>query len=96
MPGLNTGVVAAVFRTAKDAAGQTPDVASNGWIVFRVTDVTVPPVDLASDEMKKLKDSVQRAQTDEQIAQYITKLESTIGISVNETAFAQVTGANSN
>ena len=96
LPGLNTGVVAAVFGTAKDAAGQTPDVASNGWIVFRVTDVTVPPVDMASDEMKKLKDSVQRAQTDEQIAQYITKLESTIGISVNETAFAQVTGANSN
>ena len=75
LPGLNTGVVAAVFSTAKDAAGQTPDVASNGWIVFRVTDVTVPPVNMASDEMKKLKDSVQRAQTDEQIAQYITKLE---------------------
>ena len=46
--------------------------------------------------MKKFKDSVQRALTDEQIAQYITKLESTIGTSVNETAFAQVTGANSN
>jgi peptidyl-prolyl cis-trans isomerase D len=96
LPGLNTGVVAAVFGTAKDAAGQTPDVASNGWIVFRVTDVTVPPVDMASEEMKKLKASVQRAETDEQIAQYITKLESTIGTSVNETAFAQVTGANNN
>jgi peptidyl-prolyl cis-trans isomerase D len=96
VPGLNTGVVAAVFGTAKDAAGQTPDVASNGWIVFRVTDVTVPPIDMASDEMKKFKDSLQRAQTDEQIAQYITRLESTIGTSVNEVAFAQVTGANNN
>lgn len=96
LPGLNAGVVAAVFGTAKDTAGQTPDTAANGWVVFRVTDVTVPPVDLASDEMKKLKDSLQRAQTDEQIAQYVTKLESTIGTSVNETAFAQVTGANAN
>jgi peptidyl-prolyl cis-trans isomerase D len=96
LPGLNAGVVAAVFGTAKDSAGQTPDATANGWVVFRVTDVTVPPVDMASDEMKKLKDSLQRAQTDEQIAQYVTKLESTIGTSVNETAFAQVTGANNN
>jgi len=32
--------------------------------------------------------------TDEQLAQYITKLESDIGTSVNQAAFAQVTGAN--
>jgi peptidyl-prolyl cis-trans isomerase D len=96
LSGLNAGVVAAVFGTAKDAAGQTPDAAANGWVVFRVTDITVPPVDLASDGMKRLKDTLQRAQTDEQIAQYVTKLESAIGTSVNETAFAQVTGASSN
>jgi peptidyl-prolyl cis-trans isomerase D len=94
VPGVAAGAIAAAFRTAKDAAGQTPDAAANGWIVFRVTDITVPPVDLASDDMKKLKDSLQRTQTDEQIAQYITKLESEIGTSVNEAAFAQVTGAN--
>jgi peptidyl-prolyl cis-trans isomerase D len=95
LPGLNAGVVAASFRTPKDTAGQTPDTGTNGWIVFRVTDITVPPVDLASDDIKKLKETIQRAQTDEQIAQYIAKLESEIGTSVNETAFAQVTGANS-
>ena len=97
LPGLNAGVVAAAFRTAKDAAGQTPDAAANGWIVFRVTDITVPPVDLASDDDEEAEGcSLQRAQTDEQIAQYITKLESMIGTSVNESAFAQVTGANNN
>jgi peptidyl-prolyl cis-trans isomerase D len=96
LPGLNAGVVAAAFRTARDAAGQAPDTAANGWIVFRVSDVTVPPFDLASDDMKKMKDTVQRAQVDEQLAQYITKLESAIGTSINESAFAQVTGANNN
>ena len=94
MPGVPAGAIAAAFRTAKDAAGQTLDAAANGWIVFRVTDVTVPPVDLASDDMKKLKDSILRAQTDEQLAQYITKLETEIGTSVNEAALAQVTGTN--
>ncbi len=96
LPGLNAGVVAAAFRTAKDAPGQTPDAAANGWIVFRVTDITVPPVDLASDSMKKMKDTIERAQVDELLAQYVTKLESVIGTSVNETAFAQVTGASNN
>jgi peptidyl-prolyl cis-trans isomerase D len=64
--------------------------------VFRVTDVSVPPVDPLSDDLKKLKDTVLRAQTDEQLAQYITKLESQIGTSINEEALALVTGANSN
>ena len=95
LPGLPAGAVATAFRTAKDAASQTADTAANGWIVLRVTDISVPPVDLASDEMKKLKDNIQRAMTDELIGQYITKLESEIGVSVNETAFAQVTGAGS-
>ena len=62
--------------------------------MFRVTDVTVPPVDAASDELKKLKDVLQRGLTDEQVAQYVTKIESEIGTSINQSAFAQVTGAN--
>jgi peptidyl-prolyl cis-trans isomerase D len=54
----------------------------------------VPPVDAASDELKKLKETLQRGLTDEQLAQYVTKLESEIGTSINQAAFAQVTGAN--
>ena len=92
--GLPASVVSAAFRTAKDGVGQAPDAPANAWIVFRVTDITVPPVDLASDDMKKLKENIQRGLTDEQIAQYITKVESEIGTYVNQDAFAQVTGAN--
>ena len=93
-PGLPASVVAAAFRTAKDGVGQTAGAGSSEWIVFRVTDISVPPVDLASDEMKKLTETLQRGLTDEQIGQYVTKLETDIGISINQAAFAQVTGAN--
>ena len=96
VPGVPAGVIAAAFRTAKDGVGQTPDPSANAWLVFRVTDVSVPPVDPASEETKKLKDTVLRSATDEELAQYITKLESDIGTNVNQAAFAQVTGANSN
>ena len=97
VPGLPSGVIAAVFRSAKDSVGQVEGRTDGERIVFRVTGVTVPPVDFASEETKKLKESLQRALSDEQLAQYVTKLETEIGTSINEAAFAQVTGAsNSN
>jgi peptidyl-prolyl cis-trans isomerase D len=88
------GVVTAAFRTAKDGVGQTPGAGGSEWIVFRVTDVSVPAIDAASDDVKKLKDNLQRGLTDEQVAQYVTKIESQIGTTINQAAFAQVTGAN--
>jgi peptidyl-prolyl cis-trans isomerase D len=94
LPGLPTSVIEAAFRTAKDGVGQVPGAGSSEWIVFRITDVAVPPVDLASDDVKKLKDNLQRGLTDEQVAQYVTKLETEIGTSINQAAFAQATGAN--
>ena len=94
LPGLPAGAVAAAFRIAKDGVGQTAGASSSEWIVFRVTDVSVPPVDLASEDIKKLKETLQRGLTDEQVGQYVTRLESDIGTSINQAAFAQVTGAN--
>jgi peptidyl-prolyl cis-trans isomerase D len=91
--GVPSSVVTAAFRTPKDGVGQTPDAGGSAWIVFRVTDISVPQVDANSDEMKKLKDTLQRGLTDEQVAQYVTKIESEIGTSINQAAFAQVTGA---
>jgi peptidyl-prolyl cis-trans isomerase D len=94
LPGVPASVVTAAFRTAKDGVGQTPGAGGSEWIVFRVTDITVPPVDAASDDVKKLKETLVRGLTDEQLAQYVTKLESEIGTTINQAAFAQVTGAN--
>jgi len=92
-PGVPSGLIAAAFRTAKDGAGQTPGSGGTEWLVFRLTDITDPPVDLNSDDMKKLKDQLTRALSDEQLALYVAKLEKEIGTSINESAFAQVTGA---
>jgi peptidyl-prolyl cis-trans isomerase D len=94
--GVPSGLIAAAFRTNKDSAGQTAGSNGTEWIVFRVTDVTVPPVDLNSDDMKKLKDQLSRGLADEQLALYVAKLEKDIGTSINEEGFAQVTGASSN
>jgi peptidyl-prolyl cis-trans isomerase D len=96
VPGLPSNVVAAAFKTAKDNVGQAAGDSDTEWVVFRVTDITVPPVDFASAETKKLKDTLQRTLSDEQLAAYVTKLEKDIGTKINEEAFAQATGASSN
>jgi peptidyl-prolyl cis-trans isomerase D len=96
LPGVPSGVITAAFRTAKDGVEQTPGAGGSEWIVFRVTDVSVPPVDLASDEVKKLKDTLLRGLTDEQLSQYVAKIETEIGTTINQAAFAQVTGVSNN
>ncbi|MCA1434603.1 SurA N-terminal domain-containing protein [Bradyrhizobium sp. BRP20] len=92
--GVAGTVVAAAFRTAKDGIGQTAVSGGSEVIVFRVTDIVDPAVDIASDAVKKLKESLDRAQTEEQVASYVNKLETDIGTTINQAAFAQVTGAN--
>jgi len=86
-------LVTAVFRTPKDGVGQTEGSGASEWIVFKVTDVVVPPVDLASDDVKKLKENLQRAEMEEQLSAYIAKLESEVGVTINQNAFAVATGA---
>jgi peptidyl-prolyl cis-trans isomerase D len=94
VPGVPASAIEAAFRTPKDTVAQSPGAGGGEWIVFRVTDVTVPPVDLASDDIKKLKETLLRGLSDEQVAEYVTKLESQIGTTINQSALAQVTGAN--
>ncbi len=94
LPGVPTSVIEAAFRTPKDSAAQAPGAGGDDWIVFRVTDVTVPPTDLASDDIKKLRETLVRGLSEEQVAEYVTKLESQIGVTINQSAVAQVTGAN--
>jgi peptidyl-prolyl cis-trans isomerase D len=91
--GVPAGAIAAAFHTAKDGVGQTPGSGGTEWIVFRVTAITVPPVDFNSDDMKKLKEQLTRGLSDEQVALYVAKLEKDIGTTINEAAFEQVTGA---
>jgi peptidyl-prolyl cis-trans isomerase D len=94
LPNVPASVIAAAIRTAKDGSGQSAGAGAGEWVGFRVTDIVVPPIDFASDDIKKLKQALERSLSDEQIAEYVTKLESNIGTTINEAAFAQVTGAN--
>ncbi len=91
--GVPERLVAAAFNTPKDGNGQAEGAGGSDWIVFKVTDVVVPPVDLASEDVKKLKESLRQAEIEEQVAAYVSKLETQIGVTINQNAFAVATGA---
>jgi peptidyl-prolyl cis-trans isomerase D len=81
-----------VFRTAKDAAGKTDTGESGEQVVFRVTGITVPSLDMASEGAKRLVQALNRGLSDNVLAEYITRLESDVGVTINQSALNQVIG----
>jgi peptidyl-prolyl cis-trans isomerase D len=90
------GLIERAFSTAKGGFAQAQGTSPAEWFVFQVTDVTVPPVDLASKEARTLIENLQRVQSEELIGAYIAHLEQQIGTTINQAAFATVTGASAN
>jgi peptidyl-prolyl cis-trans isomerase D len=94
--GLPATVVEAAFRTAKDSVGQAQGATGSEWYVFRVTGVTIPPVDFNAPEMAQLKSNLVQRMNDEQVGEYVVWLEQDIGTKINQDAVAQATGAATN
>src|SRR5215471_11741405 len=82
----------AVFRTAKEAAGKTQAAQPAEQVVFRVTDIVVPTLDMSSEEAKRDLDALNRGVSEDILAEYIAHLESEIGVTINQSALNQVVG----
>ena len=87
---LSAAGVDAVFHTAKDAAGKTGAAQPAEQVVFRVTDIVVPALDMASEEAKRAVETLNRSLSEDILAEYIARLESEIGVTINQSALNQV------
>ena len=85
-----------IFQTAKDAYGSSVGDAPTQWVVFRVTDIKTPTLDVNSPEAKAVAQRVQQQMADDLIGQYMAWLENDLGTSINGAALAQATGNSSN
>ena len=81
-----------IFKTAEDAAGSVEGASPTERIVFRVTDIKVPPLDPEAADAKRIDEALQPRTTEDLIAQYLARLQSEIGVSINQSALNQVTG----
>ena len=87
---LSAAAVDAVFRTAKDAVGAADAREPGEQVVFRVTDIVVPPLDMASDDVKRTVESLRSQPLGGSASEYIARLESEVGVIINQNALNQV------
>lgn len=95
-PGIPTRALDEVFKTPKDGIGSADGATATDRIVYRVTEITVPPLDLQSDEAKRMDETLRRAISDDLLAQYIGRLQTEIGVTINQSALNQITGSSNN
>jgi peptidyl-prolyl cis-trans isomerase D len=86
-------VVETAFKTAKDAAAATDGDKPGERYVLVVTDVTDPKFDASAAPAKAMASQMQNSYADDIIGQYIAQVENNIGVSINQAALNQVTGA---
>jgi peptidyl-prolyl cis-trans isomerase D len=89
VPGFDANTVARVFLTPLNKAGLGIPENSADRIVFRVTSIdipaTAPPAQLVTQITQSMQEDLQ--------VQYVGRLQTDLGLRVNEAAVRQVTGA---
>lgn len=83
-------VIEAVFATAKGAPGSSVGKDATERVVFVVTDITVPTYDAASTEGKRIQDATRRSITEDLMAQYVARLQTDLGATINMDALRRV------
>jgi peptidyl-prolyl cis-trans isomerase D len=96
LPPFSASAMDKLFVTPKDSAATAESVQPGDQIVFRVTDIVVPKTDLKSDEAKTIAQNLTRSLSEDVFTQYISKVESEIGVTINGNAIRQVITGNSN
>jgi peptidyl-prolyl cis-trans isomerase D len=94
--GVPPKVIDAAFHTAKGAFGSSEGDAATQWIVFGVTDVKTPTLDVNSADGKKLVQLLQTSLGDDVFSQYVAWLENDLGTTVNQSVLEQAAGGTSN
>jgi peptidyl-prolyl cis-trans isomerase D len=82
-------VAQAVFQSEKDQPGSAEGNPGE-WVVYRVTDITVPAFDAASAEGKRVDENVKRGITEDFIGQYVQQLQKELGATINLNVVRQV------
>ena len=93
---LSAGLIESVFRIGKGTTSTGPGQNAADRVVFRVTDVSVPKFEPGSAEAKRIEEALARAYSDDLMTQYLTRLQSDIGVTINQSALRQIVGGETN
>jgi peptidyl-prolyl cis-trans isomerase D len=91
-PATPAKLIDAVFKTAKGEPGAAEGDKESQRFVYRVTEVTIPTFDANLPQGKQLSTALQNSYADDIIGEYIARLESDYGVTINQAALNQVVG----
>lgn len=94
--GVPARALGEIFSVSKGAVSASEGDNPAQWIVFRVTDITVPPLDMQSEEAKQIQENLRTAYAEDLVAQYVGQLQIDLGAVINEAALNQAIGARIN
>ena len=94
-PPFSANAVDRLFVTPKDAVANAAGEEVGDQIVFRVTDIVVPQMDANSNQTKTMAETLNRSLSQDLFGQYIAKVESEIGVTINRNAVNQVVSGGS-
>jgi peptidyl-prolyl cis-trans isomerase D len=89
-PPFSASAVDRLFVTPKDAVASAQGEEPGDQIVFRVTDIVVPQTDVNSDQAKVMAQTLNRSLSQDLFGQYVAKVETEIGVTINRNAVNQV------
>jgi peptidyl-prolyl cis-trans isomerase D len=89
---ISANLLEEAFKSVKGTPGIAEGQTATEQIVFRVTDISVPSLNPTSAEAKRIDDDLKRALSDDIMGQYLARLQSDIGVTINQSALRQVIG----
>ncbi|MGP0105538.1 peptidyl-prolyl cis-trans isomerase [Rhodoblastus sp.] len=90
-PGLSPAAVEQMFGTPVGGAGVAL-ADKGGRVVFKVTDAATPPLDLKNPAIAKITPKLDEGLGDDLFTQYVSGLQSQLGLRLNQAAYAAIIG----
>ena len=94
-PDLPANVVSLIFGTVAGKSNSA-SVADGGRILFKVDAAFVPPYARTTQEAENFSRLLGNSVSEDILTQYVAKLQTDLGVAINETAFRNATGGAQN
>src|SRR5262249_45892560 len=92
-PPVRSTSFSAPGRTRRQKLTQLrPRTSPPDLVLFRVTGIEVPKLDIESSETKRLVETLNRTMSEDMFGEYVGQLESEVGVTINQAALNQAIG----
>jgi peptidyl-prolyl cis-trans isomerase D len=82
-----------IFAVPVGKAGNVAN-GNESRVVFKVTGATVPPIQTTTEAVEQIENQLRNSMSEDLLSEYVAQVRQDLGVTLNPTAMAQVTGSN--